>query len=126
MLWGVVWPTKSRRDPKATGWMGSHAIPVFLTAGGAAHSLHRDVVKSLDPWMKQFARNDGIRFLELPVPTSIDLPLPLPSFSHMAVAWGLSYPHTEIGTIRPMRDVEDVAPPTRVDWDAQYVSKDQV
>ena len=23
MLWGVVWPTKSRRDPKATGWMGA-------------------------------------------------------------------------------------------------------
>ena len=99
---------------------------MFLTAGGAAHSLHRDVVKSLDPWMKQFARNDGIRFLELPVPTSIDLPLPLPSFGHMAVSWGFTYPHTAIGTIRPMRDVEDVAPLTRVDWDAQYVSKDRV
>ena len=44
----------------------------------------------------------------------------------MAVAWGLSYPLTDIGRIRPMRDIEDIPPSSVVDISERFTSKDQV
>ncbi len=122
----VVWSTHRRRDRLATNWQRGHDVPVFLTGGGSAHRLHQEIVTSLGTWMRHFVRNDGIRLLELPVPRALDRPETLSDFGRMAVAWGLSYPPTEIGRIRAMRDVDDVPPPMPVDLSERYVSKDQV
>ena len=125
-LRGVVWRTKVDRDPHATTWMRGNDVPVFLTGGGAAHRLHQEILRSLGPWLEELTRNDGIRLLELPVPENIDLPIPLTGFGRLAVAWGLSYPPTEIGRIHAMREVKDVERPARVDLSERYISKDQV
>ena len=44
----------------------------------------------------------------------------------MAVAWGLSYPPTEVGHIYPMSAIDDIGPPEAVDSSDRFVSKDQV
>ena len=122
----VVWHTKRVRDPNAETWKPGNDVPVFLAGGGAANRLHQDVVESVGSWLKQYVRNDGIRRLELPVPAAIDLSEPLVDFGRMAVAWGLSYPPTEIGQIHPMSAIDDIGPPEVVDASDRFVSKDQV
>ena len=125
-LRAVLWHTKRYRDPTAQSWKSGYDVPVFLTGGGAANPLHRKIVASLGPWLTRHAGNDGIRLLDLPVPNAIDLPMPLADFGRMAVAWGLSYPPTEIGRIQPMRDVKDIPSLAAADSSGLYISKDQV
>lgn len=125
-LWAVVWNTKKCRDPNAKNWQRGNDLPVFFVGGGAANQLHREIVKSLGPWLKQHVQNDGIRLLELPVPSAIECPEPLPNFGRMAVAWGLSYPPKEIGQIQAMSDIEDIPPYTILEHDTRFISKDDV
>ena len=126
MLREIVWHTRKRRCPEAETWIRGNDVPVFLAGGGAANRLHQNVVESLGPWLRQHVGNQGVRVLELPVPGTIELPELLNDFGRMAVAWGLSYPPTEIGRIRPMRDIEDAPPPPVRDLSNRYISKDQV
>ena len=112
--------------PRVTPRKPGHDVPVFLAGGGAANRLHQDVVGSLDVWLKRDVRNDGIRRLDLPAPPAIDLPEPLAGFGRMAVAWGLSYPPTEIGRIDAMRDIEDIGAREVIDGSDRFVSKDHV
>ena len=122
----VVWHTKRYRDPNAENWKPGNDVPVFLAGGGAANRLHQDVVEFVGTWLKRDLHNDGIRRLDLPVPAAIDLPEALAEFGRMAVAWGLSYPPTEIGHIYPMSAIDDIGPPEVVDSSDRFVSKDQV
>ena len=125
-LMNVVWTTKQRRDPAAEVWKPGNDVPVFLAGGGSANPLHQNVVTSLGLSLTRLTGNDGVRLLEMPIPDSIELPEPLRNFGRMAVAWGLSYPPTDIGEIRPMRDIEDIPPRPVVDLSDRYISKDQV
>lgn len=125
-LRSVVWNTKLVRDPYAMEWQSGNDVPVFLAGGGAANSLHREIVVSLGPWLQQHTRNAGIRPIELPVPRAIDFPEPIEDFHRMAVALGLSYPTTDIGGFDFPGDIEDVPPPDILDISDRFVSKDQV
>jgi len=125
-LWWVVWETKKNKDPRAECWESPNELPVFLTGGGAENALHRRIVGSLTPWLRQHAQNKGVRILELPKPTNIDLPMDIPHFGRLAVAWGLSYPPSEIGEIFPPSAVKDKQLPSAVDWTRRFVSKDMV
>ena len=58
-----------------------------------------------------FAECRRARLLELPIPANIELPIGVSDFSRLAVAWGLSYPPSEIGEIVPPSAVEDKTPP---------------
>ena len=85
----VVWNTKRARDPYAQCWKEGNDLPVFLVGGGAKNDLHRRLINGLDPWLRQQARNGGMRMLELPIPGNIELPVPISDFGRLAVAWGL-------------------------------------
>ena len=126
MLHSVVLRTSRRKDPHAATWKPGNDVPVFIAGGGAANPLHQDIVESLGPWLRRYVGNEGIRPLDLHVPNTLDLPEPLEDLSRMAVAWGLSYPATEIGRIRAERDIKDVPPRPVVDSSSRFVSKDQV
>ena len=120
----VVWCTKKVRDPHAECWKPGNYVPVFITGGGAANRRHQDILGFLGPWLKHDAGNEGIRLLELPVPTGIDLPEPLQDFSRMAVAWGLSY--LDIGEIHPECSIQDIPPPPIRPYTDVFVSNDDV
>ena len=126
MLRETVWFTKRDRDPNADCWKQGNEVPVFLVGGGAVNDLHLNIVNSLDPWLEQHTRNEGIRLLDLPVPRTIELPEKLNNFGRMAVAWGLSYPLTEIGRIMPMSVIPDIPPSSVVDLTKRLITKDQV
>ena len=125
-LRAVVWHTKKKRDPNAECWTPGNDVPVFLTGGGAANHLHRNVLilDFLNRWLINDAANDGIRLIELPVPTAINLPDPPQDLGRMAVAWGLSYP--DIGQIHPECSIHDIPPPPIRDITDLFISKDLV
>jgi len=82
----VVWGTKKDRDPNAECWRKGNELPVFLIGGGADNDLHRCVVEDLHSWLRSHTQNEGIRLLVLPVPSNIDLPVPVSQFGRLAVA----------------------------------------
>jgi hypothetical protein len=122
----VVWGTKRNRDPNAECWNRGNTLPVFFAGGGTKNLLHRQLVESLDPWLRRHAQNDGTRILELPTLVNIDLSEVVPDFARLAVAWGLSYPPSEIGRILPPSAIQDKPPPPVIDWSGRYISKDDV
>jgi hypothetical protein len=122
----VVWGTKTRKDPYAECWQTGNELPVFVAGGGANNPLHRRIVESLKPWLRQHAQNEGVRLLELPIPTNIDLPVGVSDFGRLAVAWGLSYPPSEIGEIFSPSAVKDKPPPIAIDWTERFTGKELV
>ncbi len=126
MLWETIWSTKKDRDPRAGNWKKGGDLPVFLVGGGAKNVLHLDIVNSLNGWLKEHTPNDGIRLLDLLIPRTIELTDKLENFGRMTVAWGLSYPPTEIGEIMPMSEISDIPRSTAIDFGDKYVAKDQV
>jgi hypothetical protein len=122
----VIWRTRTKRDPLAECWQAGNDLPIFLAGGGAQNSLHRRIVEALDPWLRQHSQNEGVRLLELPMPANIDLPIGVSDFSRLAVAWGLSYPPSEIGEIVPPSAVEDKIPPPVMDWTMLFTGKEVV
>lgn len=126
MLWHVIWITKTKRHLSADCWKPGNELSIFLTGGGANHNLHREVVKALGPWLAHFASNEGVRILSLNPPTSIESPVSVEDFGRLAVAWGLSYPPTEIGKPIPPSAIADHEKEKPIDFSRHYVSKDQV
>lgn len=122
----VVWATRKDKDPNARCWQPGNDLPVFLVGGGAQNPLHQSVVEELSQWLRQYTQNDGIRYLEVPLPNGVNCPLPLADFGRMAVAWGLSYPEDAIGTVLPLSESKDVPPPSESNWSESFVSKEQV
>jgi hypothetical protein len=122
----VVWRTRTMRDPHAECWQAGNDLPIFLAGGGAQNKLHHRIVEALDPWLRQHSQNEGARLLELPIPANIELPIGVTDFSRLAVAWGLSYPPSEIGEIVPPSAVEDKTPPPVTDWTQRFTGKEVV
>jgi hypothetical protein len=121
----VVWGTKKNRDPNAECWRKGNDLPVFLAGGGAQNPMHRDIVEFLSPWLRRYTQNEGARVLELPIPDNLDMPVPAGDLGRFAVAWGLSYPLTEIGRILPRSAIEDKPPPPVLDWADRFPSKER-
>jgi hypothetical protein len=123
VIWGLK---KDRRDPYADCFRPGHDLPVFLVGGGAQNDLHRRRIEALHAWLREHARNDGIRLLDLPIPRNVDLPVHVADFARLAVAWGLSYLPNEIGDILPPSTIDDVPPAKAIDLTDRFVSKDLV
>ena len=121
----VIWKTKINRDPKNVCWKPGGDLPVFVIGGGARHPMHRAVVESLAPWLQQHLGSQGIRLVPSPTP-ECDLPERIDDdwFDRMAVAWGLSFPPTDMGGIEPGSKIPDIPGPVPKDWRSYYPSKD--
>ena len=123
----VLRKTKETRDPYAECWEPGNEIPVFFTGGGSHNRLHKKVIEGLAQRLgKDTTRTDGIQRIELPVPDTIDCPEPVADVGRLAVAFGLSYPPTEIGKISPPSFTEDILRQQARDYGKRLVSKAQV
>ena len=104
----VIESTKKSRVPDSDRWEPGERFPIFLAGGGANHHLHRTIVESLDSWMKQYTRNDGIRLAPPEPPKTLDGAGFNLDYGRMGVAWGLSFDFSEIGEIHSVSQTEDV------------------
>ena len=125
-LWHVIWKTKLDRDPSASCWKPGNELPLFLTGGGSSNKQHKSVIDELTPWLRKHAGNEGIRLLDLKIPTGITLPEQLSDLGRLAVAFGLSHLPPEIGKIYPPSTTDDIRQDYAKDYGERFVSKDQV
>ena len=103
----IVNYTRVKRAPTSPAWRHDGQMPVFLCGGGARNALHRGVVDDLDPWLKKFAGNRGMRLMQLATPKSLKMHSAVPH-DRLAVAWGLGHLEFQIGTIVPPSDIDDL------------------
>jgi hypothetical protein len=130
---GVVVSVKTRRNPRSDVW--EKLLPVFMCGGGRDASPYQELPNQIEPWLKNYVGNRGIRLIELPKPGNLRADLENGQYHRLAVAWGLSQPSFDIGKITPPSKIDDIDPnnPTgeagSVPWwleQGAFVSKDQV
>ncbi|MBM3575823.1 MAG: hypothetical protein FJX39_08950 [Alphaproteobacteria bacterium] len=123
----TMWDAKKKlTTPLTPRWFDKSHFPIFLVGGGAQNKLHRDVLSSLNPWIRAHTNIEGINLINLPTPRNLDTPEPIQNLDRLAVAWGLSYPPDEIGPVYLPVELDDLPPPIYLDITDRYISKDQV
>ncbi len=126
MVRRLIWQTKLRRAPNTPIWREGR-LPILLIGGGSKLQFFRSAVEELHDWLKYHTRNDGIIFLNPPIPDSLtDSIKNAEEYQLFAVAWGLSHRALDIGEIIPADQIPDVEPPPRVDWRKRFISKELV
>lgn len=126
-LWRTLQVLKTHRDPHSPRWHDT--MPLFLTGGGSAMEFYKQRIEKLSTELREFHVDcQGLQALPLTKPkdlqTHIDIEEDL--FHRLAVAWGLSYPETDIGEVTRPCDIEDVAPREVYDNGKVFVSKEMV
>jgi hypothetical protein len=125
-LRGVIWDTKKNRNPHSPRWM--EGLPIFLSGGGANSEIYREVVNSLDPWLKNYLRGSlgiNLRSMELdedkmPDETNEE------QLQRLCVAIGLARPLEDIPETRLPTEIENIPPNQRRPWEERYVGPDQM
>ncbi|HEX3357366.1 MAG TPA: hypothetical protein VHS31_10385 [Tepidisphaeraceae bacterium] len=114
------------RDPHSPRW--NTQLPIFLAGGGSRLAVYRAAINEMSKIMKANYRSD-INVLALSKPRQLEggTDITDENFHRLAVAWGLSYPETDIGQVTRPTDIEDV-PHARSgsNWQDHFVSKDHV
>jgi hypothetical protein len=100
-------------------------VPLFLCGGGSRSSFFKNLMGKAHERFRK-AGHMGLESLQLPLPQLANRDLDQEKFQFLGVAYGLSYPSYDIGTIRAPSDIPSVDSPRRVDWQRYYVSKEQV
>lgn len=114
------------RAPGARAW--NEGLPIFVTGGGASAPIVRSIVKYADERASSMWVNyRGLRPQPLPMEVATG-PSDEPTRQRCAVAYGLSFPEIDIGTIVPPSEVPDPEPVVqrRRDWQQAYIDHDHV
>jgi hypothetical protein len=117
---------RTKRDPRSPRWQSM--MPLFLSGGGSVMPFYRSLIKELSSYIKKlYDPCQGIRSLSLPRPENFVADVDEQTYHRLAVAWGLSYAQTDIGTVSRPSEAEDVPPRERYDWGGrEFISKDMV
>lgn len=86
---------------------------------GTINRLSKEIARTYSPC-------GGLRRLTLGKPENLVGEICESTYQRFAVAWGLSYPETDIGQVTRPSDIPDVHPPGHRDWEGGFVSKDDV
>lgn len=114
------------KNQRASVWNPGNDLPVYLMGGGAESRLHRGVVDSLSEWLSSWRKNQGFRILSPEPPRTIESTESIKDFGRLAVAWGLSYPPTDMPDSIPPAEIDDEPARSLPDISDGYISKDQV
>lgn len=126
MLWQTLVDLKMRRDPNAPCWHDQ--VRLFLSGGASPMQFyHQSIEKISTDLTRIYSPCRGIDHLSLEKPDPLEADgLADGGYHRLAVAWGLSYPETDIGQVTRPAEIEDVAPRRVTDRSGLVVSKDQV
>jgi len=125
MVWQTLVDLKTRRDPRSTRW--NEGMPVFLAGGARNMEFYRKLAEVISAELrKMYPPCSGIDPLELIKPANLEADITDDGYHRLAVAWGLSYPETDIGAVTRPSDIKDVPPRRRAKPERPFVSKDMV
>lgn len=121
----VVARTRQHRDPHANEWQ--IGLPVFVCGGGASLGLYREAVTAAAHRLSAMNVRDIVP-IDLPQPENlVALDLLRDQYHRLAVAYGLSFSHLDIGRIIAPSELEDIRSDRKVrDTESAFVSKDMV
>jgi hypothetical protein len=117
---------KTKRDPHSPRWRST--MPLFLSGGASVMQFYHSFIEGLSTDIKKlYPPFQGIRTLSLRQPEKLDAEVDQHTYHRLAVAWGLSYPKTDLGAVCRPDEIEDVPPRDRHEWGGrQFISKDMV
>jgi len=124
-LWRTIIDLKRKRDPNSPRWRSE--MPVFVSGGGCIMPFYQSGIEELSRQLHEFYVDcAGVRRLSLAKPDNLVADVNEHTYHRLAVAWGLSYPETDIGQVTRPCDIEDIEPPSAYDWTKGFISKDMV
>lgn len=124
-MWHSIVDLKTRRDPRSPRW--GERLPLFLSGGGSMMTFFQATIDRLSNEIaRTYSPCGGLRRIALAKPESLVGKIDESTYQRFAVAWGLSYPETDIGQVTRPSDIADVSPPGRRNWESGFVSKDDV
>lgn len=94
----VAWDLRKTMAKNDPAW--ANGLPVFLCGGGSALPIYENLVEEMSSWLKEnTTSNGGARSIPLKKPEKLEGKIDGTMFHRFAVAWGLSWPSWDIGTI---------------------------
>jgi hypothetical protein len=114
MLWRAVIDLKRRRAPNSSKW--KTGLPVFLCGGGSAMGFYVKALSAFSSHLANFYQGTrGLIPCLLPKPKELIARVDDANYHRLGVAWGLSYPEYEIGSITRPCDIADVPLPKEIE-----------
>lgn len=124
-VWKSIIDLKTKRDPRSDRWQTD--LPLFLSGGGSAMPFYADLVDQLSKDLSDFYEDcRGVRKLTLTKPENLRAEVNDQLYHRLAVAWGLSYPETDIGQVCRPGEIKDVEPRDTYKPPREFISKEMV
>ena len=73
-----------------------------------------------------YTDTDGVKIISISKPTNFEAEIDSRTYHRFAVAWGLSYPETDIGNVTRPEEINDVEKRERYKHPREFISKDMV
>lgn len=126
MLFETLVDLKTKRYPRAPCWQDR--VPMFLSGGASPMGFYREAVEHISTKLTRlYAECSGIERMSLTKPEPLEADgISDDTYHRIAVAWGLSYPDTDIGGVTRPTDIDDIGPRKVADHSSREISKDQV
>ena len=118
----VLSHTKKIRDTMSTIWGGE--LPTVVAGGGASIQLYQSALANM---RDNPNRLTTLRYVDAKSLSGLETNLPQSELARIGVAYGLSFPQEEIGSINPPGSIEDMSSaPKSSAWEKNYVDKDMM
>lgn len=94
----VAWDLRKTMAKNDPAW--ANGLPIFLCGGGSVLPIYENLVEEMSSWLKENTTSTGgARSIPLKKPEKLEGNIDGTMFHRFAVAWGLSWPSWDIGTI---------------------------
>jgi len=125
MFWQTLIDLKTKRDPRSRRW--SDSMPVFVCGGARDMDFYRESLADISKTLRDmYSPCAGLEQLKLSKPANLEADIDDDGYHRLAVAWGLSYPETDIGKVTRPSEIGDIPPRRRAEPERPFVSKDMV
>ncbi len=124
LLHRTIWRTKQKRYPTAPEWAGR--LPFLFCGGGMAIAPYRDIPRLLEPWFGTYLPDCRPAVIPITAPDELILDdgQKQVDYRRLAVAFGLSYPGSDIGGIDLPSIIPNIPPPPRRDNESAFTPKE--
>lgn len=123
MLFKTLLSLKKDRDPHSRRW--KEHVPLFVAGGASQMPFYNEAIGEISKSVRKIWHPcEGIDALPLTKPDGLEADVNDEGFNRLAVAWGLSYPETDIGDVTRPGDIANIAPRRERNRDHLFVGKE--
>lgn len=116
--------TRLERDPRSEHW--KTGLPLFVAGGGRDVAIYREAITRFSEQLRDQLGCPGFDEISPMKPQELHGDFRPDFFPRLSVAWGLTFPIDDIGTIGRPSEIQNIPPREALDWKEGAVTKDQV